>query len=146
MGKIKMEIVATAGMGTIGTQQVPSGNAIPLTVNFTPSNSFFFHVPGSTQITVAPNEIYWINYNLSAGGRCQDLISILRLNGFFLLGSESSSDLLSLNQLQGHIVLHGGCIVHTNKNASVLELVVFDASSGDHVGTKNVNIRIFKLS
>nr|MCX3330532.1 collagen-like protein [Bacillus pacificus] len=78
------------------TVQVGAGNAVPLTFNSVINGTAISHTPGSTDITLAPNQTYYAFYEASSNLGFADqgtAILQLELNGTLLNGSQSEVNL-----------------------------------------------------
>ncbi|PFZ89568.1 hypothetical protein COL83_21825 [Bacillus wiedmannii] len=97
------------------------------------------HVPGSTDIMLAPNQTYWVFYETTSGVGTGTAALEFQLNGSLVLGTQTSAT----NQPASSTTsLSTGAILQTGAGPNVLTLVNVAGGSRAISGT---NINIIKL-
>ncbi|PFZ91317.1 hypothetical protein COL83_17865 [Bacillus wiedmannii] len=131
------------------TQQVGAGNAVSFNTNSVINGTAISHTPGSTNITLAPNQTYYAFYEASSNLGFADqgtAILQLELNGALLNGTQSE---VNLSQTATNfppdftrLSLSSGAVFNTGAGANTLTLV---NASGHAVDVEGANINIIKL-
>ncbi|MGR6008327.1 hypothetical protein ACT7CZ_05445 [Bacillus cereus] len=106
----------------INSGQVTVNNdaAVPLTTNVVINGTAITHVPGSTDIILAPNQTYWVFYEASSGVGTGTAQLEFQLNGAIVPGTQSRAT----SQPSGSMtVLTSGAILTTGADPNVLTLV-----------------------
>ncbi|PFI81499.1 hypothetical protein [Bacillus cereus] len=129
--------------------QVGDGNAVPLTLNSVINGTAISHTPGSTDITLAPNQTYYAFYEASTNLGFADqgtALLQLELNGTLLNGSQSE---VNLSQTATNfppdftrLSLSSGAVFNTGSGTNILTLV---NASGHSIDVEGANINIIKL-
>ncbi|AJG79538.1 hypothetical protein [Bacillus thuringiensis] len=129
--------------------QVGAGNAVPLTFNSVINGTAISHTPGSTNITLAPNQTYYAFYEASTNLGFADqgtAILQLELNGTLLNGSQSEVNLsqtaTSFPPDFTRLSLSSGAVFNTGAGTNTLTLV---NASGHAIDVEGANINIIKL-
>ena len=97
------------------------------------------HVPGSTDIMLAPNQTYWVFYEASSGVGTGTAQLEFQLNGSLVLGTQASATNQPANSTTS---LSSGAILQTGANPNVLTLVNTAGGARNIIGT---NVNIIKL-
>ncbi|WP_205728412.1 hypothetical protein [Bacillus thuringiensis] len=72
------------------TQTIAAGADIPLSTNALINETAISHVPGSTDIVLAPNQTYFVTYEAESSVGTNGLASLeLQLNGVIVGGTQS---------------------------------------------------------
>ncbi|PIE93932.1 hypothetical protein CO726_18700 [Bacillus fungorum] len=130
-------------------QQVADGAAVAFTFNSVINGTAISHTPGSTDITLAPNQTYYAFYEASSNLGFQNqgtAILQLELNGILLNGSQSE---VNLSQTATNfppdftrLSLSSGAVFNTGSGTNILTLV---NASGHALDVEGANINIIKL-
>ncbi|WP_242503618.1 hypothetical protein [Bacillus albus] len=129
--------------------QVGDGNAVPLTFNSVINGTAISHTPGSTDITLAPNQTYYAFYEASTNLGFADqgtALLQLELNGTLLNGSQSEVNLsqtaTSFPPAFTRLSLSSDAVFNTGSETNTLTLV---NASGHAIDVEGANINIIKL-
>ncbi|EEK53185.1 hypothetical protein ACU82A_01540 [Bacillus cereus] len=125
----------------INSGQVTVNNdaAVPLTTNVVINGTAITHVPGSTDIILAPNQTYWVFYEASSGVGTGTAQLEFQLNGAIVPGTQSRAT----SQPSGSMtVLTSGAILTTGADPNVLTLVNTAGGARNILGA---NVNIIKL-
>ncbi|PGK31775.1 hypothetical protein CN907_26950 [Bacillus anthracis] len=127
-------------MTAFATQTVNNTAAIPLTTNNLINGTAITHVPGSTDIMLAPNQTYFATYELQAfipSGGVADVQ--LQLNGILVGGTDSRA----IGTPGDATVLTSSAVINTGAGPSILTL---NNLSGQPLTLEGVNVNIIKLA
>ncbi len=129
--------------------QVGDGNAVPLTNNNVINGALISHVAGSTDITLAPNQTYYVTYeaatNLGFANQGTSILE-LQLNGGILGGTQSEFNLVGLSPtfpVSTRVSQSSSAVINTGAGANILTLV---NTSGHALDVEGTNINIVKLA
>ncbi|PEA85701.1 hypothetical protein CON71_34270 [Bacillus thuringiensis] len=126
-------------MTNSGTVTVNNNAAVPLTTNVVINGTAITHVPGSTDIMLAPNQTYWIFYEASSGVGTGTAQLEFHLNGAIVPGTQTRAT----NQPSGSTTeLSTGAILNTGAGPNILTLVNTAGGARDILGS---NVNIIKL-
>ncbi|PEW70572.1 hypothetical protein CN448_10330, partial [Bacillus cereus] len=73
------------------TINVPVGASVPFTVNAELNGTAISHIPGSTNIILAPNQTYYASYQITSSSSNGNVGYQLSLNGNIISGSGASA-------------------------------------------------------
>ncbi|MEW9204594.1 collagen-like protein [Bacillus wiedmannii] len=126
---------------------IGAGQAIPLANNAVINGTAISHVPGSTDIILAPNQTYYASYESSTnlGQNNQGSVILeLQLNGNLILGTQSEySGLQNLAiTTSSRFSLSSGIVFNTGNDPNILTLV---NTSGHAISAEGTNVSVIKL-
>ncbi|MGG0086229.1 collagen-like protein, partial [Bacillus anthracis] len=128
--------------------QVGAGGAVPLSTNNLINGTAITHVPGSTDIILAPNQTYFVSYEASTNlGFANQGTSILQLNldGALVGGTQSEFNLAGLSPtfpVATRVSQSSDAVITTGAVPGVLTLV---NASGHALDVEGTNINIVKI-
>ncbi|WP_099686767.1 hypothetical protein [Bacillus fungorum] len=105
---------------TNATITVPAGALVPLATNETLNGTAITHVPGSTDIILAPNQTYHADYQSSSGSSTGQIGLVFDLNGTFINGTSTNSNAGVTLPQTGSI--SAGAVFNTGPGVNVLTL------------------------
>lgn len=107
---------------TNATITVPAGALVPLATNETLNGTAITHVPGSTDIILAPNQTYYADYQTASGSNTTNGIIglVFDLNGTFINGTSTNSEAGASLPSTGSI--SAGAVFNTGSGVNVLTL------------------------
>lgn len=124
---------------------VADGAAVPLTINNLINGTAITHVPGSTDIVLAPNQTYFATYetatNLGFANQGTSLVQF-NLDGTLVGGTQSEYNLAGLSPtfpVSTRVSQSSDAVITTGAVPSVLTLVNVSGHALDFEGT-NINI------
>ncbi|MDF9610316.1 collagen-like protein, partial [Bacillus cereus] len=126
---------------------VGAGQAIPLANNAVINGTAISHVPGSTDIMLAPNQTYYASYESSTNlGQNNQGTAILelQLNGNLILGTQSEYNGLQNLAIttSSRFSLSSGIVFNTENDPNILTLV---NTSGHAITAEGTNVSVIKL-
>ncbi|MFE6707654.1 collagen-like protein [Bacillus thuringiensis] len=113
----------TANNGSFVTNDtitVPTGALVPLATNETLNGTAITHVPGSTNIILAPNQTYYADYQTASGSSTGQIGLVFDLNGTFINGTSTNSNAGVTLPQTGSI--SAGTVFNTGPGVNVLTL------------------------
>ncbi|MES5955692.1 collagen-like protein [Bacillus fungorum] len=121
-------------------QNLGDNNGVPLLDNIFISGTAITHTPGSAQINLAPNQIYYATYEVQATIPSDGFVQVqFELNGSLVGGTQSRA-----TETPGdNVPLTSSAIINTGAGSSVLELV---NTSGQAIDLTGTNVNIIKLA
>ncbi|PFZ93240.1 hypothetical protein COL83_15360 [Bacillus wiedmannii] len=118
------------------SQNIADGAAVPLATNAEINGTAITHTAGSTDISLSPNQTYWIFFESESGVGTGTAELEFQLNGTIVGGTQSRAT----NQTGGSTVsLSSGAVLSTGAAPNILTLVNNSGGVRTLTGT-NINI------
>ncbi|MGE1043948.1 exosporium leader peptide-containing protein [Bacillus wiedmannii] len=118
------------------SQNIADGAAVPLATNAEINGTAITHIAGSTDISLSPNQTYWIFFESESGVGTGTAELEFQLNGTLVGGTQSRAT----NQAGGSTVsLSSGAVLSTGAAPNILTLVNILGGVRTLTGT-NINI------
>ncbi|MBY0134441.1 collagen-like protein, partial [Bacillus cereus] len=128
-----------------GTNNTPGGGPVPLTNNGNTNGGFITHIPPSPDITLAPNQTYYVSYSTDAQGLnvTETFTTALFLDGVEVPGSRTTSAVALGSTGSIQLVNSNGVIVNTGAIAQILQLRLLSATNKNLI---NTTVSVIKLA